>query len=49
MYGRRRVDTHFLAFEQLGATVSADINYEFKATKLRGKDVFLDEPPPTET
>jgi UDP-N-acetylglucosamine 1-carboxyvinyltransferase len=47
--GRRRVDTHFLAFEQLGATVSADVNYEFKATKLRGADVFLDEPSVTAT
>lgn len=47
--GRRRVDTHFLAFEQLGATVSADVNYEFKAAKLRGADVFLDEPSVTAT
>lgn len=47
--GRRRVDTHFLAFEQLGATVSADNNYEFKATKLTGADVFLDEPSVTAT
>ena len=47
--GRRRVDTHFLALEQLGATVSADQNYEFKATKLKGADVFLDEPSVTAT
>lgn len=47
--GRRRVDTHFLAFEQLGATVSADVNYEFKAKKLKGADVFLDEPSVTAT
>ena len=47
--GRRRVDTHFLAFEQLGATVSADTNYEFKAAKLKGADVFLDEPSVTAT
>ena len=47
--GRRRVDTHFLALEQLGARVSADVNYEFKATKLRGADVFLDEPSVTAT
>jgi UDP-N-acetylglucosamine 1-carboxyvinyltransferase len=47
--GRRRVDTHFLALEQLGATVSADQNYEFKAAKLKGADVFLDEPSVTAT
>jgi UDP-N-acetylglucosamine 1-carboxyvinyltransferase len=47
--GRRRVDTHFLALEQLGARVSADQNYVFKAAKLRGADVFLDEPSVTGT
>lgn len=47
--GRRRVDTHFLALEQLGATVSATDNFEFRATKLRGADVFLDEPSVTAT
>lgn len=47
--GRRRVDTHFLALEQLGATVSADQNYVFKAAKLKGADVFLDEPSVTAT
>ena len=47
--GRRRVDTHFLALQQLGATVSADRNYEFKADKLKGADVFLDEPSVTAT
>jgi UDP-N-acetylglucosamine 1-carboxyvinyltransferase len=47
--GRRRVDTHFLALQQLGASVSADQHYEFKATKLTGADVFLDEPSVTAT
>ena len=47
--GRRRVDTHFLAFEQLGATVSAGDRYEFRASRLRGADVFLDEPSVTAT
>lgn len=47
--GRRRVDTHFLAFEQLGATVSATDRYEFRAKRLRGADVFLDEPSVTGT
>jgi UDP-N-acetylglucosamine 1-carboxyvinyltransferase len=47
--GRRRVDTHFLALEQLGATVSADRNYVFKGANLKGADVFLDEPSVTAT
>jgi UDP-N-acetylglucosamine 1-carboxyvinyltransferase len=47
--GRRRVDTHFLAFEQLGATVSATDRYEFSARRLKGADVFLDEPSVTAT
>ncbi len=47
--GRRRVDTHFLAFEQMGATVSATDRYEFRASELRGADVFLDEPSVTAT
>jgi UDP-N-acetylglucosamine 1-carboxyvinyltransferase len=47
--GRRRVDTHFLALEQLGARVSADRNYTFKAARLTGADVFLDEPSVTAT
>jgi len=47
--GRRRVDTHFLAFEQLGATVAATDRYEFRAKRLRGADVFLDEPSVTAT
>lgn len=47
--GRRRVDTHFLALEQLGATVSAGDRYEFHASQLRGADVFLDEPSVTAT
>jgi UDP-N-acetylglucosamine 1-carboxyvinyltransferase len=47
--GRRRVDTHFLAFEQLGATVSSGDQYEFRAKALHGADVFLDEPSVTAT
>jgi UDP-N-acetylglucosamine 1-carboxyvinyltransferase len=47
--GRRRVDTHFLALEQLGAKVAADQSYDFKAAKLTGADVFLDEPSVTAT
>jgi UDP-N-acetylglucosamine 1-carboxyvinyltransferase len=47
--GRRRVDTHFLAFEQLGAEYSVTDHYEFRAARLRGADVFLDEPSVTGT
>ncbi len=47
--GRRRVDTHFLALQQLGATVEADTSYRFEAAKLKGADVFLDEPSVTAT
>src|SRR3954467_9903738 len=42
--GRRRLDTHFLAFEQLGAKVTATDRLEFRASKLTGADVVLDEP-----
>lgn len=47
--GRRRVDTHFLALEQLGATSSLDSGFHLRAPKLRGADVFLDEPSVTAT
>ncbi|HHX90904.1 MAG TPA: UDP-N-acetylglucosamine 1-carboxyvinyltransferase, partial [Paracoccus sp.] len=47
--GRRRVDTHFLALEQLGASIEVDSAYHFRAGKLRGADVFLDEPSVTAT
>src|SRR6201993_3671307 len=47
--GRRRLDTHFLAFEQLGATVTATDRLEFRSTRLKGADVFLDEPSVTAT
>ena len=47
--GRRRLDTHFLAFEQLGATVTASDRLEFRSAGLKGADVFLDEPSVTAT
>src|SRR3954449_5430518 len=47
--GRRRLDTHFLAFEQLGATVTATHRLQFRAARLNGADVFLDEPSVTAT
>ncbi|HUO52502.1 MAG TPA: UDP-N-acetylglucosamine 1-carboxyvinyltransferase [Gemmatimonadaceae bacterium] len=47
--GRRRVDTHFLALEQLGATCTVGDDYRLSARKLVGADVFLDEPSVTAT
>lgn len=47
--GRRRVDTHFLALQQLGATIEVNNAYRFHATRLKGADVFLDEPSVTAT
>jgi UDP-N-acetylglucosamine enolpyruvyl transferase len=47
--GRRRLDTHMLALEQLGATVTATHRLEFRAPRLKGADVFLDEPSVTAT
>jgi len=47
--GRRRVDTHFLAFEQLGAEVTVGEDYTLEAKRLRGADIFLDEPSVTGT
>ncbi len=47
--GRRRIDTHFLALEQLGAEITSNEDYHFRASKLRGTDVFLDEPSVTGT
>ncbi len=47
--GRRRVDTHLLALEQLGASITVDQSYRFVASQLQGADVFLDEPSVTAT
>lgn len=50
--GRRRLDTHFLAFRGLGATVDTDPvsgAIEIRAGKLEGSRIFLDEPSVTGT
>jgi UDP-N-acetylglucosamine 1-carboxyvinyltransferase len=47
--GRRRMDTHFLAFEALGATVSLNGGYTVQADRLTGANFFLDEPSVTGT
>jgi UDP-N-acetylglucosamine 1-carboxyvinyltransferase len=47
--GRRRVDTHFLALRKLGAEVEAGAEYVLRGKRLRGTDIFLDEPSVTGT
>jgi UDP-N-acetylglucosamine 1-carboxyvinyltransferase len=47
--GRRRVDTHFLALERLGAAVTLGDSYTIEAKRLKGTDLFLDEPSVTGT
>ena len=47
--GRRRLDTHFLAFEKLGAKVEIGADYQLEASALEGADIFLDEPSVTAT
>ena len=47
--GRRRLDTHFLALEQLGATHAFTDRIAFTTKGLKGADVFLDEPSVTGT
>jgi UDP-N-acetylglucosamine 1-carboxyvinyltransferase len=41
--GRRRIDTHILALEELGARMNVDGVIRFTANKLAGADIFLDE------
>src|ERR671919_533977 len=41
--GRRRLDVHIHAFEQLGADVAVGREFDFRAESLRGAHVFLDE------
>ncbi|GAB1456429.1 MAG: UDP-N-acetylglucosamine 1-carboxyvinyltransferase [Spirochaetia bacterium] len=47
--GRRRLDTHFLALEELGARIEVDGAFLFTANKLKGADIFLDEASVTAT
>lgn len=41
--GKRRLDTHFLALEQLGANINTQGQFTFTVNKLTGRDIFLDE------
>lgn len=47
--GRRRVDTHILALEKLGATFNYDGVFDFKSERLQGADILLDEASVTAT
>lgn len=44
LIGRRRLDTHFLALQELGASIEiTPTAYVLRADRLRGTDIFLDE------
>ena len=47
--GRRRVDTHILALQKLGAKVNYDRSFHFQADRLKGSDILLDEASVTAT
>lgn len=41
--GRRRLDTHFLAFHALGANINVNGDFHLNADGLTGADILLDE------
>jgi len=47
--GRRRVDTHILALEKLGAKFKFNGVFDFKSKRLQGADILLDEASVTAT
>ncbi len=47
--GRRRLDTHMLALQSLGAHIHTNENFEIRADRLRGTDILLDETSVTAT
>lgn len=47
--GRRRLDTHFLAFSALGVQIEIDGLFKLNANMLVGTDIFLDEASVTAT
>jgi UDP-N-acetylglucosamine 1-carboxyvinyltransferase len=47
--GRRRLDTHFLALEALGANRKAGVGFSMATERLLGTGIFLDEPSVTGT
>jgi UDP-N-acetylglucosamine 1-carboxyvinyltransferase len=47
--GRRRVDTHLLALQALGAEIKVNAGYSMRAPRLHGQDILLDETSVTAT
>jgi UDP-N-acetylglucosamine 1-carboxyvinyltransferase len=47
--GRRRLDTHLLALKALGAEIHYRRSFDFKAKKLKGANILLDEASVTAT
>ncbi len=47
--GRRRVDTHVLGLQALGAAPSEEADFVLRARRLRGADILLDEASVTAT
>ncbi len=47
--GRRRVDTHLLALSALGAEISYAHTFRFRARRLQGREILLDEASVTAT
>ena len=47
--GRRRVDTHLMALEALGAEITYDRKFRFRARRLSGREILLDEASVTAT
>ena len=43
MIGRRRLDTHIHAFQQLGAEIELTRRFDMQASRLVGRPLFLDE------
>jgi UDP-N-acetylglucosamine 1-carboxyvinyltransferase len=43
MIGRRRVDTHMLAFRALGAGLALNDTFRLEAKRLQGADILLDQ------
>jgi len=42
--GRRRLDTHVKAFNELGVEIETGLDYTMSVHRLRGRGLFLDEP-----
>jgi len=48
--GRRRLDTHFISLQAMGASVRAEkLGFSIESGKYEGTDIFLDEPSVTAT